>query len=174
MKLSLSFFALIAALGIAISSCSGNSSQSGANEVSEEVKPKELTAEELGGKIVESYKQALAELTDLIKESPPAEEIEAKIEELKEKYVHQLVDLGKKREALDEEGKSKVDLTLRLGLQSAYREGIYTAYTEAINPYLKNASFYELLADFNVITQYSSFDLLKEQESEEAQRLGIQ
>jgi len=174
MKLSLSFFVLIVAIGMAFSSCSGNSSQSGADEVTEEVKPKELTPEELGEKIADLYKRALVEVTDLTKDGPTAADVQPKIVELKEKYVQELLELGRKREALEDEGKSKVDLTIRIELQNAYRETTYTAYTEAINGYLKNREFYKLLADFNIITQYSSFDLLKEQEPEEAQRLGIE
>ena len=107
MKLSLSLFALFIAFGIACSSCGGNSTESGAEEVTEEAKPKELTPEELGGKISDLFKQALVEVTDLTKDNPPADE-----------------------------RKSKVDLTIRIGLQNAYSETTYTEYTEAINPYL--------------------------------------
>ena len=170
MKLSLSFFVIIVAMGIAFSSCSGNSSQS----VPEEVKPKGLTPEELGGEISDLYKRALVEVTDLTKESPAATDVQPKIVELKEKYIQELVELGRKREALEDEGKSKVDLTIRMALQNAYSATTYTAYTEAINVYLDNSKFYKLLADFNIITQYSNFDLLKQQEPEEAQRLGIE
>ena len=174
MKLSLSFFVFIVAMGIAFSSCSGNSSQSVKEEVTEEVKPKGLTPEELGGEISDLYKRALVEVTDLTKESPAATDVQPKIVELKEKYIQELVELGRKREALEDEGKSKVDLTIRMALQNAYSATTYTAYTEAINVYLDNSKFYKLLADFNIITQYSNFDLLKQQEPEEAQRLGIE
>ncbi len=173
MKSLLPVLTFIVVIGIAFSSCGGNSSSSGAEEVTEEVKQKKQSPEEMGEKISMLYSQALTEVVELLKGNPSADEALLKITELKEKYVMELVELGQKREAMEDADRSKLDLTLRIGLQKSYREQAYTEYSQAINAYSKNSDFYKLLTDFNIITQYCNFDLLKQQEPEEAQRLGI-
>lgn len=171
MGVIITFFAVIV---IALSSCGGNSSSSGKEEVTGEVEQGKQSPEEMGEKISMLYSQALSEVVELLKVNPSADEVLAKITELKEKYVMELVELGKKREAMEDADRSKLDLTLKMGLRKSYSEQAYMEYSEAINAYAKNSELYNLLTDFNIITQYCNFELLKKQEPEEAQRLGIE
>lgn len=174
MKSPLSFLALLVIVGMAVSSCGGNGPKPGAEDVAVEVKSKELTPVEVGEKISNLYSQALEEVGAIVKDSPPASEVGPALAQLKEKYVQELVELGKKREAMEDADRSKVDLNIRIGLQALYGEPVYTAYSEAVTKYFPDEVVRELLADFNIITQYANFELLKQQEPEEAARLGIQ
>ena len=174
MRTSVSVFTLVALLSLVFSSCGGSNSKTEEQEVTQEVKQKKVSAEELGEKINESYSNALTELVELLKETPDAAEAGPKIEVLKEKYIQEFVALGKAREEMDEAEKSKVDLTIRIGLQNIYSDPVYTNYAEVINNYLTDSDTYKKLTDFNIITQYANFELLKQQEPEEAQRLGIE
>ncbi len=174
MKLPLSFFAFLVILGMAVSSCGSSGPKPGSEDVAGEVKPIELTPEEVGKKISDLYSRALEEVGTIVKDSPPASEVGPKLAQLKEKYVLELVELGKKREAMEEADRSKLDLNIRIGLQALYGDPVYTVYSEAVNTYFQDEEVRELLADFNILTQYASFELLKQQEPEEAARLGIQ
>ncbi len=174
MKSLLSVFTFVAVIGIAFPSCGGKKSSSGVEEVTEDVKQKKQSPEEMGEEISNLYVQSLAEVVELLKVNPSADEALPKIAELKEKYVQELLDLGKKREAMEDADRSKVDLKIKIGLQKSYSNLAYTEYSEAIFAYAENKEFYKLLSDFNIITQYCNFELLKQQEPDEAQRLGIE
>ena len=51
---------------------------------------------------------------------------------------------------------------------------LFKEYQEGQSFYKDNPELYNLIGDFNTITQYAFFDLLKKQLPEEASRLGIQ
>lgn len=174
MRSSFVLLSFVAIFSIAFSSCGGSSSPNENQEVSQEVQDEKLSPEALGEKIMDQYANALTELAELLKDTPEAAAAGPNVDVLKEKYIQEFVLLGKAKEELEEADRSKVDLALRMGMQSIYSKPAYTNYTDAINPYLKDAAFYQKLAEFNIITQYADFDLLKEQVPEEAQRLGIE
>ena len=173
MKSSFLHFTIVALFSIGFSSCGGSDSKAENQDVNQEAQEKIISPEELGEEIMDQYSKALTELAELLKDTPEAAEASPNVDVLKEKYIQEFILLGKAKEEIDEADRSKVDLTLRMGLQSIYSKPAYTNYTDAINPYLKDAAFYKKLADFNIITQYADFDLLKKQAPEEAQRLGI-
>ena len=56
---------------------------------------------------------------------------------------------------------------------SAVPSETFEAYQEALDFYFDDPEVRELISDFNVIGQYANFDLLREQEPEEAARLGV-
>lgn len=174
MKLSSLLFTCVVIFSSVLFSCGGSSPKNENQEVSQDVQEDKMSPEELGEKIIDQYSKALTELAELLQDTPEAAEAVQNVDALKEKHIQELVALGKVKEALEEADRSKVDLTLRIGLQSIYSKPAYTNYTEAINPYLKDNDFYKILAEFNIITQYADFELLKEQAPEEAQRLGIE
>jgi len=139
---------------------------------------KNKTADELGIDYAnESYKlyiESLKEVTALIKDKPEPTAVKEKVAELKETYIKKFVEIGKKREALDESAKQKYNMTLVASLGNALNDDGFKAYQEAIQPYFAtDQEFYKLINSFNIITQYVDFTLLKQQEPEEAKRLGI-
>jgi hypothetical protein len=136
--------------------------------------PEEATPEELGEEIGAVYVEALQKVTDLVESKPAVAEVKPKVEELKETYIQKLVELGKKREALGEQDKAVADSAILMALDKVYNESWYTTYSEVVQYYFdQDYEFQQLLYSFNIIGQYANFDLLKEQEPEEAARLGI-
>jgi hypothetical protein len=136
--------------------------------------PKELTPKELGDQIGAVYVEALREVTKLLENKPAFAEATPKVKDLKEKYVQQLVELGKKREALNTSDRAQVDSAISLALMRIEKEAWYATYTEVSQYYFKqDVNFNTLIASFNIIGQYANFDLLKKQAPAEAQRLGI-
>jgi hypothetical protein len=133
------------------------------------------TPAELGNQAAELYAKALGEVVDLMKGQPPAAELQPKVEALKERYVTQLVELGKKREALSEADRKTFDLNLRIHIGDVPSE-VFTAYSEGQQHYQQagDSDLANLISDFNIITQYANFDLLKQQAPDEAKRLGIE
>jgi hypothetical protein len=139
---------------------------------------KSKTPDELGIDYAnEAYKLYLASLKEvaaLIKDKPEPGTVKDKVAELKETYIKKFVELGRKRETLDESAKQKYNMTLVASLGNALNDDDFKAYQEAIKPYFAtNQDFYKLINSFNIITQYVDFELLKQQEPKEAERLGI-
>ncbi len=135
----------------------------------------QMTPKELGEKIGSVYVKALEDVTELIKDSPEIAEVRPAVEELKENNIRVLVELGHLREALDQTERSAVDMAILGKIGALSDSDWYETYTAALNDYLgKDREFYELLSSFNIIGQYANFDLLKQQEPDEAKRLGIE
>ena len=129
---------------------------------------------ELGDKIGAVYLEAMREVTTVVETKPAVADVKAKVEAVKEKYVQQLVELGKQREKLSTQDKATVDGAIRLAVMAVGNEPWYKSYSEAMEFYFsKDQAFHKLLMSFNIIGQYASFELLKKQEPKEAERLGI-
>lgn len=134
-----------------------------------------MSPAELGEAIGVLYVDALRDLGKLLQPRPSAAELQPKVAALKETYITKLVELGKKRQALSAADRSTVDARLRTAINGVPSD-VYTAFSEGLSYYQKagDPKLAELIQDFNIITQYADFDLLKKQEPEEAKRLGIQ
>jgi hypothetical protein len=129
----------------------------------------------LGDAIVATWAEAVQKLTALIESRPEVNVVEGQIEQLKEEYIGKLVDLGRQREALSAGGKAQVDLRTAAGLEAAGDEAWFAGYKTIYEYYSSgDQDFANLLASFNILTQYADFDLLKQQSPEEAARLGIE
>ena len=83
-----------------------------------------------------------------------------------------MYEFGLQREALDEGARSSVDQFVQNGVGSIPYD-LNEAYRRAHSHYM-STEIGNLIAEFNVITQYANFDLLKQQAPTEAKRLGIQ
>jgi hypothetical protein len=179
-KQTLKIFSLCLLVAFAVFACGGGEEQSVANESAQQPTEKkaeqkaEMSPKEIGQQVGELYVKTMGELVDLLKDKPDAAEAMSDIETLKEACVTKMVDLGRKREALDEAGRSAVDLEIRLKANSLNNDPIFTSFNDIQQHYFQNRDFHKLVMSFNIITQYAIFDLLKKQEPEEAQRLGIQ
>ena len=134
-----------------------------------------VSSADLGDSIGALYGEALADLNELLKERPAAAAVQADVAALKERYVQQLVELGRQKEALSAEDRATVDNRVRVAINSVPTD-VFTPYSEALSYYQQagGKELEDLIFSFNIITQYADFDLLKQQEPEEATRLGIE
>jgi|WetSurMetagenome_2_1015567.scaffolds.fasta_scaffold192664_2 hypothetical protein len=129
--------------------------------------------DELGKAIVDNYYDSLKKLTGLMKDQPEPADLTPKVDALKEETIKKMVELGQKVAKLDEAGKKKVDAKVSMGLSNTPMD-VFKAFSEGQQFYAKkDAKLGKTIKDFNIITQYALFDLLKKQEPKEAERLGI-
>lgn len=108
----------------------------------------------------------------------PTPELGAKLEAIKEAAVTELVELGRKIEKMSPDDRALVERTVRLALSGVQSNpdssAIYENYQTAWNAYVGgDPEFFEKIKSLNILTQYAFFDLLREQEPEEADRLGV-
>lgn len=171
---------LVAVMSTLTFGCGGGKEQSAPAEATEKSAPskaeksEKMSPAELGQKIADVYEKAMTDITDMLKDKPAVDEVQTKVEDLKETYVAKLVELGRMREALDASGKASVDSQLSIKMNSMYGQPVWDIYNEIHQHYFKNKELHKIIMSFNIITQYANFDLLKKQEPEEATRLGIQ
>lgn len=141
------------------------------------------TPEEIGQAVADVYVQAFADLGAALADHPDETVALDRMRELRERHIQDLVALGRKIETLSEGGKATVQSAVsrvQSGLQyDPEIKPIYEAYTALHGHYREagvmsaNREFNQLFASFNILTQYAFFDLLKRQNPEEAERLGI-
>jgi hypothetical protein len=127
----------------------------------------------LGKSITDKHLEALKKINALMKDRPEPAGLTPKVEALKEETVKQMVELGQKVAALDEAGKKKVDAKVSMAFGSMPMD-VFKPFSEGQQFYAKkDPNLGKLIKDFNIITQYAFFDLLKKQDPKEAERLGI-
>lgn len=128
---------------------------------------------DLGKAIFDNYLEALKKLNDLMKDRPEPAVLTPKVEALKAETIKKMVAVGQKVAKLDEAGKKKVDTKVSMAFGSTPQD-VFKAFSEGQQFYSKkDANLGKSIKDFNIITQYALFDLLKKQAPQEAERLGI-
>lgn len=131
------------------------------------------SADELGKTIADIHLESMKKVNELMKDRPAAQDLTPKVASLKEETIKKLVELGKKVQSLDQAGKKKVELKVSMAFSSMPAD-VFKAYSEGQQFYMKtDNNLAKLISSFNIITQYAFFDLLKKQEPQEAERLGI-
>jgi uncharacterized Ntn-hydrolase superfamily protein len=128
---------------------------------------------ELSEQVYMLYEDGLIRATAVVQEVDAPEEQLSQLESLREELITKLVVLGKKITELDEEEKTKFQNDLRMKVGGVDAE-LYKSYQETLQQVWDNEELRRLFRSFNIITQYSQFELLKKQEPEEAVRLGIE
>lgn len=167
--------AILAIAVVTMTSCGGSSApKDGEESAAEAPEVKKMTPDDMAARIIENYVSAMGDLNEILADTPAADEVTPAIATLKEECIQKMVECGKMREELGSDEQSKLDLAVRIGMGDVYKDDVWVTYSELTNQYLNNYDFHQLISSFNIITQYAFFDLLKEQEPEEAQRLGIQ
>jgi hypothetical protein len=135
----------------------------------------EMSPEELGDAIGATWSAAMQKLVALLEGQPEPATVQGEVEQLKEASIAELVAFGRTREALSDSDKAKVDSHTVAALEATADEPWYVSYMDIYNAYPEDdLAFKNLLASFNILTQYADFDLLKQQAPEEAARLGIE
>ena len=135
--------------------------------------PAQMSPADLGDAIGTLYVEAIGAVTEELGPRPEPEALRPKLETMKEGYVSKLVAYGRAREAMAEADRATVDSKIGSAMMRVPNE-TWTAYSEGQQHYFSSDSdLADLIASFNVITQYANFDLLEKQEPDEAKRLGI-
>jgi hypothetical protein len=163
------------------SACGGDDSGSstatttGAESTTATAQAAEMTPDEIGAAVGATWADAMQELVALLESKPESSAIKSQVEQLKERYVVKLVALGRLREALSDSDKVRVSAGITKALDASADEPWFTSYMDIYDGYSDgDLDFANLLASFNILTQYADFDLLKQQAPEEAARLGIE
>jgi hypothetical protein len=129
--------------------------------------------DDLGKAIFNNYLEALKKLNDLTKARPEPADLTPKVAALKEETIKKMVELGQKVAKLDEAGKKQAEAKVSMAFGSTPMD-VFKPFSEAQQFYVaKDANLGNAIKDFNIITQYAFFDLLKKQAPKEAERLGI-
>lgn len=130
--------------------------------------------EVLGNRIADVYEEMYFELDELLNRELDPEQLWPELTDLKEDYISRFVEMGAAQEKMSEQQKAAVSSTT--SSRFYHMEGdVLNSVNETITRYrqLDNDLANEI-ADFNILTQYAFWDLLREQEPEEAARLGIE
>jgi hypothetical protein len=131
------------------------------------------TAENLGKKIGSSYVETLKQIVAMLNDKPATEDAKAMLTDMKNWTIELMVGLGKERETLSADDRATADRVLSSRI-AAVPSDLFKEYQAGQAYYKDDKELFNLIADFNIITQYANFDLLKKQLPAEAKRLGIQ
>jgi hypothetical protein len=130
-------------------------------------------ADNVGKAISDLYLGVMQKVVSFMKNRPDPKELATQLTQLKDETIKQMVDLGKKREALDTTGKKGVDDSI-MQTMNKLDPNMFTEFLDGKNHYGKlDPNLGKLIMDFHMIPQYAVFDNLKQHAPEEAKRLGI-
>jgi hypothetical protein len=179
---------LLLALGLAVAGCGASSSSdttavtSAAPTTATTPASTDTTAgaalngSDLGKATGALWVEAMQKLSALLANLPAVDDVKDQVATLKEEYVQKFVALGRQRLLLDTSAQAEADSVTTAALAAAADEDWYKSYMVSFDQYIYmsgDVDFTNLLASFNILTQYSYFELLKSQAPEEAARLGI-
>ena len=139
----------------------------------------EAQAVQLGKQVAATWSEAIQKLVPLLEGTPPIASLQAPVAQLKEDYVQKMVTLGRQIAALDESQRQTAYARTTDILDSTANSDWFQSYMRLYDQYAAGSDqtsqdFAVLLSTFNTLTQYAFFDVLKEQDPDEAQRLGIE
>jgi hypothetical protein len=127
----------------------------------------------LGERVASDYVSAITEVVALCEPRPPAAELKPRIEALFDRYVQTFVGYGRYYQDMDPAQRAAVDSKMANAFFSM-GEGLFESFSQAASHYAAlDTELGDRLRAFNIITQYYNYDLLREQEPEEAARLGL-
>lgn len=133
-----------------------------------------MSGADLGDAVATTWQEAIQELVALLADRPEPAQVRAEVEQLKENYIQKLVEFGRQGADLDPAEKVQMNAAIASAF-SAANDDWYVSYSDIYSYYAdSDMEFGSLIADFNILTQYADFELLKEQAPEEAARLGIE
>ncbi len=127
----------------------------------------------LGDRVAADYTSAMQEIVALCEPRPSAEVLKPQVEALFERYVGIFVGYGSYYQAMDASQRASVDSKMTNAFFSI-GEDLFDRFSQSVSHYTAlDPELGARLGAFNIITQYYNYDLLREQEPEEAARLGL-
>lgn len=173
MNKTLAIMVLISALAFSATACGKKEASPAATDQSVAPSAAADPAENLGQKIGSSYVETLKQVVAMLNDKPPATDARAMLTDMKNWTIELMVGLGREREALPAADRARVDQVLSNRIAGVPAD-LFKEYQAGQMHYQDDRELFQLIADFNIITQYANFELLKKQLPEEARRLGIQ
>lgn len=151
--------------------CGGETAE-GTDETSDQFE--EITdPEDLGNTIADIYEEMYTNLNDLVNQGLSAEELLPELTAMKEDYISQFVELGAIREGMTEGQKQVINQTIHSRFYNLDTD-LFNSVNDAIIHYREqDNSLANEISQMNILTQYADYELLRDQEPEEAVRLGI-
>ncbi len=117
---------------------------------------------------------AVTDVVTLVAGEPEVSDVSTQVADIKEAAVQKLVAIGRLREEMTDQEKAEFDRVLSKEILGLYGDETFDNLYEIQKKYSgRDREFSNMLASFNILTQYTNFDLLKKQAPEEAKRLGI-
>lgn len=127
----------------------------------------------LGDRVAADYVRAIQDVVALCDPRPSVEELKPQVDALFERYVGIFVGYGSYYQAMDASQRAAVDSKMTNAFFTI-GEDLFERFSQAVSHYTAlDPELGARLSAFNIITQYYNFDLLWEQEPEEAARLGL-
>lgn len=127
----------------------------------------------LGDRVAADYVSAMQEVVALCEPRPSVEELKPLIDALFERYVGIFVGYGSFYQEMDASQRAAVDSKMTNAFLSI-GEDVFDRFSQSVSHYTAlDPELGARLGAFNIITQYYNYDLLREQEPEEAARLGL-
>ncbi len=168
---------VVAGLAVAMGACGGGGeppTRPGDGGTPATATPASLTPQELGLEVTQHYFEALDKLGTILDKDLPADTLRLEVHDLKAEYIETFVSYGYQREAMTTSDRDAFDVEVRQTILLATPSALdkLSAAVTSLNEAGKSDLANEI-SSINIITQYAFFDLLKKQEPEEAQRLGI-
>jgi len=173
---------LVLAAALSVTGCAGElpiPGQTSSTAAGATTATTEAQAVQLGKQVAATWSEAIQKLVPLLEGTPPIASLQAPVAQLKEDYVQKMVTLGRQIAALDESQRQTAYARTTDILDSTANSDWFQSYMRLYDQYAAGSDqtsqdFAVLLSTFNTLTQYAFFDVLKEQDPDEARRLGIQ
>lgn len=135
------------------------------------------TNEEIAKNIATTYQEGFVEFEKILDKYPKAnQEMKDEFEKLYDETLKKMVAFGKLVEQKDEADKEKIgSLVFSHVMDMDNLQGILNKFNDRTFEISKfDEELDHKMTHFNIITQYAFYDLLKKQNPEEAERLGIE
>jgi hypothetical protein len=173
---------LVVAFAVAAAGCAGElptPGQTSSTVATVSTSTTESQTVELGTQIGAAWSEAIQKLVPMLEGTPPMASLQTPVAQLKEEYVQKMVALGRQVQTLDAERQQEVYDRAQDILDATANADWFTRYVTLYDQYAAHTDqasqdFAILLSTFNTLTEYAFFDVLKEQDPDEASRLGIQ
>ncbi len=174
---------LVTAIAVAVLAACGGSesespSESPARESPSATSPSATSsvaeAEDLAEEVSQHYFDALDRLGAILDQDLQVDDLREEVGNLKDEYIALLLPYGYQREEMSDAERDKFGSTMNLAMVLATPPALDKLNVAVAS--LKGAGETSLaneVLSFNIITQYVFFELLKEQEPQEAERLSI-
>ncbi len=134
-----------------------------------------VTAAAVATGAIDTWSELMQRLVGLLEDNPQPDAIRTEVEDLKEEYIQRLVVFGWQRSELTAAEQKEMSSLTSIGMEELAEESWYVDYMSLYDHYSRgDLDFADLLASFNILTQYADFELLKQQAPEEAARLDIE